>query len=153
MIQIVQVAPSTRKGKRFMAEWSDGTVTHFGDITRPSYPFHKDRDRKRKYMLRHRKDLNTGDPRRAGFMSWFILWQFTSVDVSIRTYNRWLRMCAIKARAITDGTSKARAGFACTLPVDMELYARLERVGQLSSYEHIMNDMGLTPWVAVGYLP
>lgn len=109
-----------------MVLFSDGTCTHFGDPHMLSYPFHKNKERKRRYMLRHQRDLRTRDPTRAGFLSWYILWQFTSVSKSVREYNRWL----------SSGVNR--------IPADLEQYNKSvsHRI-----YEHTMQQMGLDPWV------
>ena len=125
-MKVVSVKPSTRANKRYMATFSNGVVTHFGDPERPSYPMHKDRDRKRRYMLRHIKDLNTRDPTRAGYLSWYLLWQFTSLTKSITHYNRWL------TRGYTH------------LPTDIEEYER-----NASTYENVMYAKNIPPWVQI----
>jgi hypothetical protein len=40
------------------------------------------------YRSRHRKDLETGDPTRPGFLSWYILWNKPSMEASIKDYKR-----------------------------------------------------------------
>ena len=37
------------------------------------------------------KDLQTKDPKRAGFLSMFLLWNHSSLQKSIRDYNRRLK--------------------------------------------------------------
>jgi hypothetical protein len=34
----------------------------------------KDKEQRARYRSRHKKDLQTGDPTRAGYLSWYILW-------------------------------------------------------------------------------
>jgi len=38
------------------------------------YTITGDREARRRYRERHEKDLDTGDPSKAGFLSWYILW-------------------------------------------------------------------------------
>ena len=48
----------------------------------------KDKNRKRLYELRHKKDLDTKDPRRAGYLSMFILWNKPTIEESLKDFNR-----------------------------------------------------------------
>jgi hypothetical protein len=43
------------------------------------------------YNTRHTKDLRTGDPTRAGFLSVFILWNKPTLQASINDYKRRLK--------------------------------------------------------------
>jgi hypothetical protein len=45
-----------------------------------------------RYRDRHRKDLETRDPTRAGFLSWYILWNKPTMEESIRDYRRRFRL-------------------------------------------------------------
>ena len=45
----------------------------FGSEGMSDYTIHKDIDRRNRYISRHLKDLDTGDPSRAGYLSMFIL--------------------------------------------------------------------------------
>ena len=51
---------------------------------------HHDSDRRKRYISRHRKDLKTNDPSRAGYLSMFILWNKSNLQASIRDYRRRL---------------------------------------------------------------
>lgn len=46
---------------------------------------------KENYNTRHKKDLRTGDPTRAGFLSVFILWNKPTLQASIDDYKRRLK--------------------------------------------------------------
>ena len=51
------------------------------------YTITKDKERRRLYRERHKKDLATKDPTRAGFLSYYILWgDSTSRAENIRKY-------------------------------------------------------------------
>jgi hypothetical protein len=53
------------------------------------YTLTGDKERRRLYRERHRKDLETGDPTRAGFLSYYILWgDSTSVRANVAAYKR-----------------------------------------------------------------
>lgn len=128
MLTIDYFGPSTRRDKRFMVVFNDGTTTHFGDPTRDSYPFHQDRARKIRYMQRHQRDLETGDMRRAGFLSWYVLWGYPDLNQSLEAYRSLLHQVHGEGVHI--------------LPTDIESW-------MLPNYEELMNSIGVNPWVDV----
>lgn len=75
--------------KKWRAIFSDGRHTDFGDPSYQDYTQHRDEARREAYRKRHEKDLASGDPRSAGFLSYFILWgDRASVRANVKTYNR-----------------------------------------------------------------
>eukprot|EP00965_Chrysotila_dentata_P209264 6185192-Pleurochrysis_carterae.AAC.4 len=65
--------------------------TRFGAQGYDDYTMHKDIDRRERYWRRHVKDLRTGDPTRAGYLSLNILWgEETDIHRSISKYRRRL---------------------------------------------------------------
>jgi len=77
--------------KRFEATFSDGKKTKHGSVNGETYIDHKDKEKRKNYIARHQKDLNTDDPQRAGYLSMFLLWNKTSLSASIKDYNRRLK--------------------------------------------------------------
>ena len=74
---------------KYIAIFSDGTKTPFGYRPMEDYTQHADKERRRLYRLRHKKDLETQDPRRAGYLSRFILWgDSTDINKNIMKYKR-----------------------------------------------------------------
>ena len=64
-------------------------TTHFGQAGAPDYTITKDKKQRARYRSRHKKDLNTGDKTRAGYLSWYILWgNSTSRAENISSYKR-----------------------------------------------------------------
>jgi len=51
-------------------------ITHFGqrDPKKGTYIDHQDKEIRKNYRARHKKDLDTKDYKRAGFLSYYILW-------------------------------------------------------------------------------
>tara|TARA_R110000868_G_C10652650_1_gene745107 strand:+ start:504 stop:749 length:246 start_codon:yes stop_codon:yes gene_type:complete len=49
-------------------------TTHFGAKNMDDYTLTGDKEQRARYRQRHQKDLQTGDPTRAGFLSYHILW-------------------------------------------------------------------------------
>jgi hypothetical protein len=51
------------------------------------YTLTHDKQQRSRYRERHKKDLKTGDPTRAGYLSYYILWgSSTSVRENVRAY-------------------------------------------------------------------
>ena len=63
-------------------------TTHFGLKGASDYTIHKDIERRDRYRARHAKDLDTGDPTRAGYLSYYILWNLPSVSASLADYRK-----------------------------------------------------------------
>jgi len=63
-------------------------TTHFGLKGASDYTIHKDIERRDRYRARHEKDLETGDPTRAGYLSYYILWNLPSVSASLADYRK-----------------------------------------------------------------
>ena len=87
------IKKSDKSGKKYMAifEKDNGRskTTHFGQAGAPDYTLTGDKERRRLYRQRHRKDLTTNDPTRAGYLSYYILWgNSTSIKQNIRDYKK-----------------------------------------------------------------
>ena len=49
----------------------------------------KDKEQRARYRKRHKKDLKTGDPTRAGLLSYFLLWgESTNLRENIARYKK-----------------------------------------------------------------
>ena len=64
----------------------------FGSLGMSDYTKHKDKDRRNRYISRHKKDLRTNDPMRAGYLSMYILWNKPSFKSSLADYKRRLKI-------------------------------------------------------------
>jgi hypothetical protein len=62
----------------------------FGASGASDYTKHKDKDRRERYITRHKKDLKTNDPMRPGYLSMYILWNKPTVAASLADYKRRL---------------------------------------------------------------
>jgi hypothetical protein len=88
-MRLVSIARSPRPGKKWRATFEhDGREKHtdFGDSTMKDYTQSKDQARAVAYRSRHAKDLDTGDPTRAGYLSYYVLWAGTNMASNIRAY-------------------------------------------------------------------
>lgn len=87
------VKPSTKAGKDYMAIFTEKSgrtkTTHFGDKNLDHYTSGATKEQRTRYRARHKKDLNTNDPKRAGYLSYYILWG-DSVDIkkNIASYKK-----------------------------------------------------------------
>ena len=96
MIKMV-VEKGTAKNKKLKAIFYDGDkkikTTQFGDNRYEDYTQHKDKSRRAKYRDRHKKDLDKGDYKSAGYLSYYILWgASTSRDKNIKAYKRKFKL-------------------------------------------------------------
>ena len=88
----MEIKPSTREGKKYMAIFQNPKKTvHFGSAGMKDYTLSNGDEEAKKmrerYRTRHAKDLETNDPRRAGFLSYYLLWgDSTSLQTNIRNY-------------------------------------------------------------------
>jgi len=64
-------------------------TTHFGSKGMDDYTLTKDKEQRKRYRERHKKDLDTNDPTRAGYLSYYILWgDSTSRSENIKDYKK-----------------------------------------------------------------
>ena len=77
-MKLLRVSPSSRPDKKLMAVFETDTgrtkTTHFGAAHMDDYTITHDVEQRERYRQRHKKDLATNDPTRAGFLSYYILW-------------------------------------------------------------------------------
>jgi len=87
------VKRSDRPDKKYVAIFTkdNGRVkrTHFGAKGMTDYLISKDKDRRKRYRERHKKDLKTGDYTRAGYLSYYLTWgPTTSLRTNIALYKK-----------------------------------------------------------------
>ena len=97
----MKIEKSDAKNKKYKAIFShtvDGKMkvlktTNFGDSRYSDYTLHKDKDRREAYRKRHRKDLETGDYKRAGMLAFHILWgESSSLRSNISAYKKRFKL-------------------------------------------------------------
>ena len=89
MIKLV-INKSDKSEKKYKAVFTkpDGKTktVHFGAKGYQDYTQHHDKHRRDLYRQRHEKDLK-GDPMRAGYLSYYILWgNSTNIQTNIRSF-------------------------------------------------------------------
>lgn len=87
---LVKITKSTNPLKKLMAIFQDCTTNrqktvHFGANGMSDYTKHKDKNRKERYLNRH-KNEDWNNPITAGALSRWILWNKTSLKESISDY-------------------------------------------------------------------
>ncbi len=92
MVKMI-VKKSTKPDKKLMAIFTKDNgrtkTTHFGAANMDDYTLTKDKEQRKRYRSRHKKDLSTGDYTRAGYLSYYILWgNSTSRKENIAAYKR-----------------------------------------------------------------
>ena len=88
MVKLISIKPSSRKDKKYMALFSDGTIIHFGQHGYDDYTIHRDKRRKALYLKRHSPRENWDDFRTAGALSRWILWNRPTIDSSMLDYKK-----------------------------------------------------------------
>ncbi len=96
MVSVV-IKKSDKPGKKLVAVFTrdNGRTkkTYFGQAGAPDYTLTKDKAQRTRYRSRHKKDLQTNDYTRAGFLSWFILWgPSTSRQENIKSYKKRFKL-------------------------------------------------------------
>ena len=88
-LKILKSANPKKKYKAIFTKPDGKTKTiHFGASGYDDYTTHNDKDRRDRYMKRHKKDL-IGDSMRAGYLSYYILWgNSTSLQTNIRAFKK-----------------------------------------------------------------
>jgi hypothetical protein len=91
----LQILKSDREGKKFKAVFTkdDGKTktVHFGSSMHQDFTQHKNLERRRLYRQRHEKDLK-GDPMRAGYLSYYILWgDSTNLQTNLKAFKNKFR--------------------------------------------------------------
>ena len=89
----VKIEKSTSKTKKFKATFYDKDKKkirsiQFGAKGYSDYTIHKDDERKKRYINRHKKNENWNDPMTAGTLSKYILWNKPTLQGSIADYKK-----------------------------------------------------------------
>jgi|TARA_B110000285_G_scaffold19624_1_gene19062 hypothetical protein len=91
-MKLLKVIPSANKVKKydaiFLLDNKKEKKVSFGAKGYSDFTINKDDKRKEAYRSRHKKDLNTKDPMRPGFLSYYILWNKPTLKASIADYKR-----------------------------------------------------------------
>lgn len=99
MISVQFVEPKTKTHK-MTAVFFDGKkkikTTNFGSKGMSDYTINKDKDRKERYLARHKKNESWDKYMTAGSLSRWILWNKTTLKTSIQDYLKKFKLKLIK---------------------------------------------------------
>ena len=92
-MKLLEIKDSTKADKKLTAVFETDAgrkkTVHFGASGMDDYTLTKDKEQRDRYRTRHKKDLETNDPTRAGFLSYYILWgNSTSRASNIASYKK-----------------------------------------------------------------
>ena len=94
MTKLISVKPSPKPDKKYVATFENEQTgkskqTHFGARGMDDYTKTHDEEQRSRYRDRHRKDLGTADPTRAGHLSYWLLWgESTSLMKNLADYRK-----------------------------------------------------------------
>jgi hypothetical protein len=97
MYKLVNIVKSPNEKKKWRANFYDKENdkkkhTDFGASGMKDFTITNDIDRRELYRQRHKKDLLTNDPTRAGYLSYWILWNKPTISASIQDYKSRFNM-------------------------------------------------------------
>ena len=90
-MRLISIKPSDRPNKKYMAMFEDKhefRIVYFGASGYTDYTTNHDDEKKRLYLLRHRKNENWNDPISAGALSRWILWNKPTLKESITDFKK-----------------------------------------------------------------
>ena len=95
MIKVKKFVKLKGNSKRYEITFEKNGKTYarkFGAAGMSDYTIHKDKERRERYISRHKKDLRTKDPMRPGYLSMYILWNKPSLNASLSDYKHRLNV-------------------------------------------------------------
>lgn len=88
MLRLVEIRPSPRGEKKWVARFSDKTETHFGQAGSADYTIGASTKQRTAYRSRHAGD-RLSDPKSPGALSYYILWgDSTDMDTNVKSYRK-----------------------------------------------------------------
>ena len=94
-LSLISRKKSPKKDKKYVASFcKNGRIkqTHFGAKGMSDYTKHKDKQRKSRYIQRHKSRENWRDPTSAGALSRYILWGKPSFRASVADYKKRFKL-------------------------------------------------------------
>jgi hypothetical protein len=93
MVKLQSITESDKADKKLKATFLQDNgrtkTVHFGAKGMDDYTKTHDKEQRDRYRTRHAKDLQTGDPTRAGHLSFYVIWgDSTSRAANIAAYKK-----------------------------------------------------------------
>lgn len=100
MSNIIRLSKSTKTAKKWMVILPSGKIIHFGAKGYSDYTIHKDAERQKRYIIRHKARENWGKSgiNTAGFWSYHLLWSKPSLTQAIKNIEKKFNVKIIKSR-------------------------------------------------------
>jgi len=95
---LISITKSNKAGKKMMAKFKNKKtgrekITHFGAAGYKDWTIGATEQQRKNYRERHKKDLTTKDPTKAGYLSYYILWgDSKSKRENIASFKRKFRL-------------------------------------------------------------
>ena len=86
-MKLLSVKRSTRKDKKWMAEFDTDKVVHFGARGMDDYTLTKDKEQRERYRSRHASG-KTAKPDTADALAYYLLWNKPTLQESIKQYKK-----------------------------------------------------------------
>lgn len=87
-LKLIKIVKSPRPEKKLRAYFSDGSHTDFGASGYSDFTIHRDPERRDRYDSRHKSREDWKNPKTAGSLSKWILWNKPSLKASISDYKK-----------------------------------------------------------------
>ena len=90
-MKLVSIKPATDGKHKLTAVFdNDGRTktVHFGAKGYDDFTITHDTEQRDRYRKRHEKDLKTNDPTKAGYLSYYTLWNKPTLAASIADYKK-----------------------------------------------------------------
>jgi hypothetical protein len=85
----MKVVPADDNVHKWVATFKDGKSIAFGAKGADDFTLTHDKEQRKRYRARHEKDLRSGDPRKPGFLSYYLLWGSSSnLNANIKAYKK-----------------------------------------------------------------
>lgn len=100
MSNTIRLSKSTKRDKKWMVNMPTGKVIHFGANGYSDYTIHKDAERQKRYVIRHKskENWNKSGINTAGFWSYHLLWSKPSLTQAIKYMEKKFNIKIIKSR-------------------------------------------------------
>ncbi len=139
MIKVVQFKKLKSGKKKYEITFEKNGkkyVRKFGSLGMSDYTIHKDKERRERYISRHKKDLRTKDPMKPGYLSMYILWNKPTIKASLADYKKRLNTFNRTGKFPTQITGSKKLSFgAQAMSKEAPINRKLCRAEQLRLYE------------------
>ena len=97
-MNLTRIEKSKLKGKKWTALFDNPKkIVHFGASGYEDYTIHKDDERKKRYLDRHRKNEIWTKPDNPGSLSRWILWNKKTIEESIKDFRKNMSVISFKS--------------------------------------------------------